>query len=75
MDGFIVCRSERLIINDVYDGADEYDDANDGDDAIDARSGKEAAHLVEQSAKQLKQAFEDAADKGDDERHHEHDDE
>ena len=64
-----------LIINNVYDGTDENDNAYNGDDAIDARSGKEAAHLVEQAAKQLKQAFEDAADKGDDERNHEHDDE
>ena len=64
-----------LIINDVYDGTDEYDNAYNGDDAIDACPGKEAAHLVEQAAKQLKQAFEDAANKGNDEGNHEHDDE
>lgn len=74
MDLFVICRCGMLIINNVYDGTDEYDNAYNGDDAIDARSGKEAAHLVEQAAKQMKQAFEDAADKGDDERNHEHDD-
>lgn len=75
MDLFVICRHEMLIINNVYDGTDENDNAYDGDDAIDACSGKEAAHLVEQAAKQLKQAFEDAADKGNDEGNHEHDDE
>jgi hypothetical protein len=75
MDLFVICRHEMLIVNNVYDGTDEYDNAYDGDDAIDARSGKEAAHLVEQAAKQLKQTFEDTADKGNDEGNHEHDDE
>ena len=64
-----------LIINNVYDGTDEYDNAYDGDDAIDARSSKEGTDLLEKTAKQFEQSFEDASDKGDDEGNHEHDDE
>ena len=56
-----------LIIYNVYNGNDEYYDTHDGDDAIDASSDKESANLLEKAAKQLKQAFNNAADKGDDE--------
>jgi hypothetical protein len=56
-----------LIINNVYNGDDEHYDTHDGDDAIDTRSSKEGTDLLEKTAKQFEQSFEDAADKGDDE--------
>jgi hypothetical protein len=64
-----------LIINNVYNGEDEHYDTHDGDDAIDTRSSKEGTDLLEKTAKQFEQSFEDASDKGDDEGNHEHDDE
>lgn len=49
----------------MYDCDNEHHDTNNCDDTIDTRSGKERAD-------QFKQTFEDAADKGDDECHNEH---
>ena len=56
-----------LIIYNVYDCDDKHNNTHNCDDAIDACSGKEAADLLEKATKQLKQTFDDAAYKSDDE--------